>query len=615
MSKNFDVNRFIGNNDHKYMAIDRYFSNLYPTESAKLGNFCPIIWHARWFHPSDEAQEIDWDKFAVLGVQKVENVKSTVELRDTLYRLFSPIVQGLQIYEVRKPEIFNPDILLSPDPDAKPIAWQHHGVYLNEQSNIYKSIRTNKCGVDKKVDGAIIYKYSLHSSHLAGKEVKISGYFKSNKRGAKLFIQPVESWSNYKRQEAFIEESQDWRRVELLLKMPQETFGIIYGLEIEGDADVCADDFEFIVYSEGEWIPVDTENMGFERGKSDDKSIPVYDWMSSAMLHTFEVFDENTHSGKYCLKVKYAGKMFEYLPQFGEVTKKFIGNSLICVVPLTLLSNESSTFPKSEISSLNHLKSEISKIRISKEFNSHVNLASVIIAWNVLQHFFPYFDVIDVDWNEALNETLKRTFTNNRKKDFFVTLRQMIAKLNDGHGVVSGEQIYPLPIKTEFIEKEIVITASNDSALKRGDIIKKIDGKAVMEALKEKEKILSGSPQLRRYRALNILGSKFNPDEKIRLKIVQDGKPLNLTVESIGIGKSFFFNPIEGRQYLNDDIIEIEPGIYYINMANCTEIEFEQNIDLLAKAKVVIYDQRDGIKLNFFQIVPYWIEEPVYSTW
>ncbi|MCL2313027.1 MAG: hypothetical protein FWC41_11175 [Firmicutes bacterium] len=46
--------------------------------------------YGRWFHPSDEAQEIDWEKFAVLGIQKVENIKSTKKLRDTLYQLFSP---------------------------------------------------------------------------------------------------------------------------------------------------------------------------------------------------------------------------------------------------------------------------------------------------------------------------------------------------------------------------------------------------------------------------------------------------------------------------------------------------------------------------------------------
>jgi len=582
-----------------------------------IESFARLYGYARWFHPSDEAQEIDWNKFAILGVQKVENAKSSKALRDSLYRLFAPIVQGLQIYEEHEPEIFNPEILLSTDPDAKPVAWQHYGVYLNERSNIYKSIRTNKRGVDKKNEGTTVAKSLNYPSHLTGKEVKLSGYFKSNNEGAKLFVQLIDSSGLKKKNEAFIEKSQDWKSVQLSLTIPKEAIGISYGFEVNGDADVWADDFEFIVKTGEKWILADTANMGFERGKSEEVAMPVNAWSTSLMLHTVEITDENPYSGKYSLKVIYKDKMFEQMPQFGEITKATIGNKLICVVPLTLLSNEAATFPKSEIRSL---KNEISNIRISSEFNPHVNLASVVIAWNVLQHFFPYFDVIDTDWDKVLGETLKTTLEDKQKKDFYVTLSKMIAKLNDGHGVVYWEQMFHLPIRTELIENEIVITTSNTDELKRGDVIKKIDGKPVMKVLKEMEKIISGSPHLRRHRALNVLGSKFDSDVKTDLTIVRDGKTQYLTVKNINARKSVSFNLIVEEEYLSETIIEIEPGIFYINNGNCSENEFEQNIEVLANAKAVIYDQRIGSKvrannLNFFKIAPYLINEPVTSTW
>ena len=576
-----------------------------------LETFARLYGYARWFHPSDEAQEIDWDKFAVLGVQKVENVKSVTELRDTLYRLFSPIVQGLLIYEAGKPEIFNPEILLSPDPDAKPVAWQHSGVYLNDQSNIYKSIRTNKIGVDKNVDGTTIFKDFFYPSHLIGKEVKFSGFLKSNEGGAIVFIQPIVSSLNDIKFEVIVE-SKEWKKYEVSLTIPKETIDLIYGFEVIGDVEVWADDFVFKVNNGGEWIVADTANMGYESGKTEDEKNPVKDWTTSTIRHKVEVTDENPYSGKYSLKVydvKDTVKMFKSIPQFGEITKSSIGNNLICVIPVTLLSNETVTYPKAEKTTLIRLTSELNNINFdSKEFNPHVNLASVIIAWNVLQHFFPYFDVIDVNWNEALSEALKSTLTNNRKKDFFITLSQMIAKLDDGHGIVYNEQMYNLPIRVDFIENKIVITASKDIALKRGDIIRKIDGESVMELLNENEKIISGSPQLRRYRALNILGSKLEPG-KTSLVIERDGKKDFVTVSNTN-RRNIIFNPIDERK-----IIEIESGIYYINMANCTENEFEQNIDLLAKAKAIIYDQRAGSRLNFFQILPHLIKEPVTSTW
>lgn len=601
-----------------------------------LESFAQLYGYARWFHPSDEAQEIDWEKFAVLGVQKVENIKSTAALRDTLYRLFSPIVQGLQIYEARKPETFNPDILLSPDPDAKPVAWQHSGVYLNERSNVYRSMRSNKSDVDKENESAsaIVFKRIVETSHLNGKEVKFSGYFRSNIDGTKLFIQPVVSSSNNNKHEILIE-SHDWKRYELTLAIPKEAVGIVYGFEMNGDVEVWADNFEFAVNNGGKWQLADSVNMGFELGITENSAKPIGDWKTYMTRHTFEVTNENPFSGKCCLKVYYTGKMFDHIPQFGEITNTSIGKDLVCAVPLTLLTNDSATYPRADTTSLTRLQSELANINLSGTFNPQVNLASVIIVWNVLQHFFPYFDVVDTDWNEVLGETLKSTLTNKRKKDFYMTLSEMIAQIEDGHGVVFGEEMYHLPIRTEFIENKIVITASNDSTLKRGDMIHKIDGKPVMEVLDETEKIVSGSPQLRRYRALNMLGSKLDPDEAInkyvskfvynnreskldlggtQLMIERDGKEYNAIIKKSRHG-GLFFNPIDERKYMSETIVEIDSGIYYINMSKCTENEFEQKKETLAKVKAVIYDQRNGAKLSFFRIVPYWIDKSVTSTW
>lgn len=439
-----------------------------------LESFARLYGYARWFHPSDEAQEIDWEKFAVLGVKKVENIRSTAELRDTLYSIFSPIVQGLQIYETQKPEVFDSKNLLSPDPNAKPVAWQHYGVYLKGESNIYESRRTNKSETEKV--------------------------------------------------------------------------------------------------------------------------------------------------------------MFDRVPQFGEIIKEPIGSNLTCVLPLTLLTNDTSTYPQTDRSTLALLQSELGSIHINEP---QVNMASVIITWNVLQHFFPYFDAIETDWNKVLIETIDSTFTNKRKVDFFVTLNQMIAKLDDGHGLVLGETIYPLPIKAEFIENKIVITSSKDSHLKRGDIILKIDDKPVMEALDEQEKRISGSPQLRRYRALNILGSKlpapaenaFNtnmfanenkesksgPGGETRLLIERDNKEQTFVVANTG-QEGILHNLVNEGKYSSKTIIEIEPGIYYINMATCTVNEFEQQKSKLAYSKAVIYDRRGGGDLILFQAIPYLIKEPVTTA-
>ena len=446
-----------------------------------LETFARLYGYVRWFHPSDEAQIIDWEKFAILGVQKVENIKSVRELRDTLYNLFSPIVPGLQIYETQKPEVFDLETLHSPDPKAKPVAWQHYGVYLKGEPNIYKSIRANKSETNKV--------------------------------------------------------------------------------------------------------------------------------------------------------------MFNRMPQFGEIIKEPIGSDLTCVVPLTLLTNNTSTYPQTDRSKLALLQSELENISFKAYgFEPQVNMASIIITWNVLQHFFPYFDVIDTDWNKVLGETINSTLANKQRIDFFGTLSQMIALLDDGHGSVYFEPMNFLPIKAELIDKKIIITASDDSTLKIGDIILKIDGKSSSEEFEERKKVVSGSPQLRKYRALNILGSKLSaentfvaklntnmfandsketnsrPSDETQLLIERDEKEQTIVVANKGQG-SLLFNPIDKRKYSSETILEIEPGIYYVNMAKCTINEFEQKKHILAKAKAVIYDQRINNRLYLSNIIPYLINKPVASTW
>ena len=109
-----------------------------------------------------------------------------------------------------------------------------------------------------------------------------------------------------------------------------------------------------------------------------------------------------------------------------------------------------------------------------------------------------------------------------------------------------------------------------------------------------------------------------NPENKLNLGgthlvIERDGKKQEVTVLKRGEG-NLFFNPVDERKYLSETIVEIEPGIYYINMANCTGEVFEQAKDRLANAKAVIYDQRGGDRLSFFQTLPYLIEKPVTSA-
>lgn len=608
---------------NKYLIIIITILTLFgcQKQSRKVQNietFAELYGYVRWFHPSDEAQEIDWNKFAILGIRKIENVKSEKELRDTLFNLFSPIVQGLQISKEKEKTMEFKSLIPFDTLGSKIVAWQHSGVYLGEKSNHYKSIRVNKA---LKGSYSIFAKNLIDVSGLRGKEVKLTGYFNLQfldlESEALMFLCPLSKNEIIQNYSSFISKnnveisSKDWKKYELITKIGNDVDYIIYGGALKNNISILADDFSFSVKNGKNWLTIDSLNMDFELGLIENN---INDWQLVDNGHQIKLTKNEIHSGRFALKAEYTGRLFKEFPKFGEETKEPIGNNLYCVVPLTLYDINHETYPKTDIKLFNKLKREISDIKISSNFDTQTNLACIVISWNVFQHFYPYFDVVKTDWEKVLPETIKKTYADNNNKDFTKTLSEMVAKLNDGHGVVYGERMFHLPIRTELIENEIVITASKDSKLKTGDIIKKVNGVNAKKVLEDLKKTISGSSQLKKYRALNIYGSKYE-SELTKINVERDGKSILREIQNKKGIKSIFYNPINNLACKYETIKEIEPGIFYLNLSKCTINDFINNIEHLANAQSVIYDYRWGGKLSLLEIIPYLTKTPVNSAW
>ena len=57
-------------------------------EIQNLKAFAKMYGYVRFFYPGDEAQEIDWDQFAIYGCDHVLNAENDVELIRILHELF-----------------------------------------------------------------------------------------------------------------------------------------------------------------------------------------------------------------------------------------------------------------------------------------------------------------------------------------------------------------------------------------------------------------------------------------------------------------------------------------------------------------------------------------------
>jgi hypothetical protein len=67
-----------------------------------------------------------------------------------------------------------------------------------------------------------------------------------------------------------------------------------------------------------------------------------------------------------------------------------------------------------------------------------VRLAAVALAWNVLQHFYPYFDDVRTDWPPLLPLVLQQAAIDRTELDLADTLSVLIAGLRDGQAKVTS---------------------------------------------------------------------------------------------------------------------------------------------------------------------------------
>jgi len=294
-------------------------------------------------------------------------------------------------------------------------------------------------------------------------------------------------------------------------------------------------------------------------------------------------------------------------PDPGKPFTADLGGGVSCLVPLALFADAKGTLP--------HAASQVTQSQaavVKYSGNDRATrLADVALAWNVLQHFYPYFDVVQTDWPRALKDALTSAATDTDDKAFVITLRRMVAQLHDGHGNVyyAGDSgSFTVPAIFAWVEGHLVITEVADGAngLQPGDIISKVDDKPSAEALAEREALISGAtPQWRRYVALSSLvrGPK---DSELKLDVQGE----NGQTRSVVLRRT-------GMQSLNETrppkISELKPGIFYVALDRIKDEDFQAALPQLEKATGIIFDLR-GYPSVSPMVISHLIDGPATSA-
>jgi hypothetical protein len=328
------------------------------------------------------------------------------------------------------------------------------------------------------------------------------------------------------------------------------------------------------------------------------------------------------------------GNLPEWLAAPNAPWEADLGGGVSCLVPLTLYADGKGTLP--------HVPAPASAAgaAVRPVFTGNdrsTRLADVALAWSVLQHIYPYFDVVQTDWNAALAAALTTAATDQDERAFLDTLRRLMAELQDGHARVSHpcDRSWAMPpLAWERIEEHLVITAveapSSQAAetvdLRPGDVVVAIDGRPVKQVVDEAEALVSGAtPQWRRWRTITDLyrgeagqplkltvlrrsdGADLAPREGAapaeprlagRLALPTRGNPSpagtvgpeGMLEFTVLVQRSLRGEPVAGPQ--PEKLAEVRSGIFYVDVERITDADLQAATPKLARARGVIYDFR-----------------------
>jgi C-terminal processing protease CtpA/Prc len=609
-----------------FLSISQFAFAQTTRQLENLEAFNRLYGYVKYFHPSDEAANLDWDKFAIYGSREVEKCKDASELQKTLLALFLPIAPTVKIIKSPREGSFSMKELTPPDiKDFKTITWQHMGVQGQNPQNPYKSGRINRTSIGNTNRPTTIMT-SLNITPHRNKEFIFTASMRLEEGPGTGHL-----WARVDREGekmGFFDNmdnrpvtSNEWKKYEIKGKLDNDAINLAFGCFLRVPGKLIIDNLSLTVLEGNEWKTIYTNS--FETDASDvfPKSVSGNDPGGSKTLVT----EGQSSDGKKSLVIrsvqaKENGLLFDRYCKLGEYKKKEIGSGLTAIIPLALYGNDEFTFPKADAQKLSVLKEQLENTSTDPDKDLYTRTGDIIIAWNVFQHFYPYFDVTKTNWNDAFITAIKEAYISKTGYDFYRTLQKLVAKLKDGHGDVSGtvtagNEDFALALQWAWIEGQLVITkVLNDNIqIKAGDIVTAINRIPAEKYFQNVYQYISAAtPGWLDYRAQTetLLGRQ---DSEVTLTVLDDQntKKEIMVMRSLSYGDYF--------RKLNDinkeGFRKIKDSIYYINIGKASMKEIAGKLSDLQNAKALICDLRGYPQGNHELISYFLLQNDTSRSW
>jgi peptidase S41-like protein len=582
---------------------------------ANLRAFARLYGVVRWFHPSDAASAIDWDRFAVEGSHRIVDAPDARALRAGLTELFAPIAPTVHI--VGTSEEFPNEPALHPRSvtGLDVIAWQHRGYGDSTiAAGGYASKRRHR-GRTVTVPGEpfAALSQSVDAAPYRGARIRLRGKLRTaNHAQARLWLRvdrgDVREFFDNMGAHPVVSEA--WASAEIIGVVDTDATAIVLGALMSGVGTTWYDDLELSAQvNDGTWKAIEIQDGDFEAPdllKSWRPGIGKRTQSQSIDGWSVTLDHNRPASGTTSLRIEAATKvvteeLFDDAPEPGETVDIDLGSGLRARVPIALYSKDNHTIGDDpEVARRTQAAPPPTS---TAGFDAVAGAADVIVVWNVLEHFWPYWNVVSVDWNTELDSALADALDDHSVDDHVMTLERLSAAAPDDHASTSclGETARALPpFAVDLVEHQVVVTASADKAIERGDVIVSVDGRPAAQALAAEEALISGSPQWRVVRGLARF-ARGPIGSALTLRVHRGTTDLDITVGRTDrdVPDEFSHRPIER---FND-------GVYYVDLDRAPMVDIDAVMDRLATAPGVIFDLRDYPNSNH-QVLSHLLTRP-----
>jgi carboxyl-terminal processing protease len=243
--------------------------------------------------------------------------------------------------------------------------------------------------------------------------------------------------------------------------------------------------------------------------------------------------------------------------------------------------------------------------------------------WNIINYFFPYKNIMEKDWEEVLKEFIIKIGNTNNADSYYYTMLELFAQINDAHASTQCARIdelkglYYLPLKLKYVEGKTVVSATpnnlDDFICKRGDIIRKINGKDINIIRDSLRIYTNGSNKSSVERNINNWLIRRR-DNYVRTK---------LEIENETGIKTISLMPVSSAQY-SSSFSSIEPAwkvinngnanLGYIHMGRLSGNQIPTMFDELWNCNALIFDIRNYPQGTLWDLIGYLFPQPIHGA-